>query len=284
MPTLRLCADASESLRRGRPALPGAMSATNFRYQKVSGGEVAYLGSLASDKVLLFIGRSNTRKQSAPLQALLNRLMLEDYVLLWPLNRMQSTSALLVRKSERFVRWIDRAFGPGAVMANTYSKKLIKALILAFYPARWDYVFKRDKEIKKEDQIDFHRQILQSLGGAKLISILSHSAGGIIASHLGDEPNLKSVICFGYPFKHPDKQEEPERTDNLKKIQIPFLVVQGTRDAYGGAEVINRYELSPSIEFEFVGSDHDYEDIPDADWSRVIARIETLLGAAHARS
>lgn len=253
------------------------MVATPFRYQKVKGGEVAYLGSLASEKVLLFIGRSNTRKQSVPLQALLNRLILDDYVLLWPISKPQATSVLLSQKSERFIGRVRRIFGPCEFLGSGYSPKFIKALILAAHPARWDFILTRHREMKTENRIQFYRYILQSLGRKKTISILSHSAGGVIATHLSDEPNLKNIICFGYPFKHPDRPEEPERTDNLKCIKTPFLIIQGTRDEYGGAEVIHRYALSQSIEVEFVDSNHDYEDISVADWSRVVSRIGSLL-------
>ena len=154
---------------------------------------------------------------------------------------------------------------------------MIKAIILAFFPSKWDYFLLREKRSKITDQINFYRRTLQSIGKGKTISILSHSAGGRIASHLTDEPNLARIICFGYPFKHPDKQEEPDRTDNLKIIQKPFLIIQGDQDEYGGMTAISRYELSPCIEFEFITSDHNYEKVSDVDWLRIINRIESFL-------
>lgn len=108
---------------------------------------------------------------------------------------------------------------------------------------------------------------------------MSHSAGGIIASTLADDSNIFGIICFGYPFKHPDKGEERYRTKFLKDIKKPFLVIQGTKDEYGGADVQNRYKLSPYIEFEFVEATHEYENLSGDDWARVAYRIECFLQA-----
>ena len=248
-----------------------------FKSLKIDGGEVAYLGSLANDKALLFIGRSNTQKHSAPLQKLINRLVLENYVLLWPISRSQSIGDFLINKSERITHLVDAICGPSESLVKAGLKKMIKASILVCYPTKWDHFFMRSRSPKIPNKIKFYRQMLQSAGKNKAMSILSHSAGGRIASHLSDEPNLERIICFGYPFKHPNRQEEPERTDSLKRIDKPFLIIQGVQDEYGGTDVISRYDLSPCIEFEFVTTDHNYENISDADWSRIINRIESFL-------
>lgn len=255
----------------------GEMDKEQFKYLDTKDSRIAYLGSMSANKALLFIGRSNTQKNSAPLLALLDRLILDHYVLFWPESRKQSISSFLILKSERIVRSLDRIFGSNECLVKKYSRKIIKALILTFYPSKWDYLFMQNQSTPISSQIKFYRRLIRSLGKDKSISILSHSAGGLIASHLTDEPQLEKIICFGYPFKHPDKGEEIERTANLKVVQKPFLIIQGTKDEYGGNEVVNRYELSPYIEFEFVEAGHDYENLLVTDWSSVIQRIEDFL-------
>ena len=253
------------------------MDTMQFKYLKIPGGQVAYLGSLANDKALLFIGRSNPTMESAPLQTLINRLVLENYVVLCPIDRARSIVNFLNKKSARLVQWIDAICGPNESLIKNYLRKITKAIILAFYPSKWDHFFTRERRLNTAYQSDFYRRVLRSVGKGKAISVLSHSAGGRIACHLSDESNLERLICFGYPFKHPDKQEEPERTDNLKRIQKPFLIIQGAQDEYGGTDVTSRYALSACIGFEFVNSDHNYENISDGDWSRIINRIESFL-------
>lgn len=203
--------------------------------------------------------------------------MLENYVLLWPVDDKRSILDLLGKKRELIVQCLDAILGPNDSLVKTCLRKIGLALVLALYPSRWVDFLMRERRSQLPNQIDFYRGTLRSVGNGKTVSVLSHSAGGRIASHLCDEPNVDRVICFGYPFKHPDKQEEPERTESLKRIQKPFLIIQGTQDEYGGTDVTTRYELSPSIEFEFVNTDHDYEDVSAADWSRIINRIESFL-------
>ena len=135
----------------------------------------------------------------------------------------------------------------------------------------------KERRMKVPSQLDFYRRILRSVLSDKAVSILSHSAGGLIASHLCDEPNVQRVICFGYPFKHPDKPDEPARTDNLRQLQKPFLIIQGDHDDYGGTDVVSRYALAPCIEFEFVSSGHNYESLSDIEWSRIVDRLESFF-------
>lgn len=248
-----------------------------FRYLKVDGGEVAYLGSLSNHKALLFIGRSNPSKESIPLKTLINQLILDKYVVLWPIERTYAIVNFLNVKCERIARWLDDVFGTADSPLKAVLRRIAKASVLLCYPSKWDHFFLRKRRSELAYQIDFYRRAIRTVVGDKAFGVISHSAGGRIASHLCDEQYLAGVICFGYPFKHPDKPEEPERTENLKRIKTPFLIVQGTEDPYGGIDVVERYELSPSIELEFVVSGHNYENISDADWSRIINRIEAFL-------
>ena len=257
------------------------INSMQFKSLKIRGGEAVYLGSLDSNKALVFIGRSSTTKSSAPLQELINRLVHENYLLLWPIDRTHSIVTLLTKKSERFDRWLDIIFGPDESFVKDCLRKFAKSTILAFYPSKWDHFYMRERKLSLPSQIDFYRRTLRSVLRDKAVSILSHSAGGRIAAHLCDEPNVERMICFGYPFRHPEKPEESERTDNLRGIQKPFLIIQGVQDEYGGKDVASRYELSPCIEFEFVASDHNYENMSDVEWSAIVDRIESFLNPLH---
>ena len=253
------------------------MKDAQFKCLKLKGANAAYLGSLASDKVLLFIGRSNTQKNSAPLQELLNRMILDGYLLIWPKSRNQSIGELLTEKNSWALGWLNKILGPNERPIKIWIRRLLKGLILAFHPTKWSYFINWLSTIQIDDQALINKLAIQAIGGNKSIIIMSHSAGGITASSLTDEPNICGIICFGYPFKHPDKDEESYRTKFLKDIQKPFLVIQGTKDEYGGIDIQNRYELSPYIEFEFVEATHEYENLSTKDWARVTHRIEELL-------
>jgi predicted alpha/beta-hydrolase family hydrolase len=163
-------------------------------------------------------------------------------------------------------------------------RRCLKGLILIFHPSKWSYFVNWLSADQANDQAPGIRRAIQAIGKNKSIFIMSHSAGGITALCLSHEINLCGIICFGYPFKHPDKGEESYRTKFLKDIQKPFLIIQGTRDEYGGKDVQNRYVLSPFIELEFVDATHEYENLSADDWARTTLKIENLLQEKHGRS
>lgn len=62
------------------------------------------------------------------------------------------------------------------------------------------------------------------------------SMGGRMATMLAAEPDLHEtvigVVSMGYPL-HPPGKPDQLRVAHLPRIQIPWLVVQGTRDPFG---------------------------------------------------
>lgn len=86
------------------------------------------------------------------------------------------------------------------------------------------------------------------------------SMGGRIASMLADElhtaGHIEGLVCLGYPF-HPPGRPERLRTAHLEPLTTPALIVQGSRDPFGGAEEVPRYPLSKSIRLEWMADgDH----------------------------
>jgi uncharacterized protein len=257
---------------------------SQFKYIALKAATIAYLGPLNSDRVLLFIGRSNTQKNSTPLQELLNKLILDGYLLVWPKDKNQIVSELLSKKSAWAVSHLNRILGPNERPFKVWVRRLLKGLILIPYPSKWSYFVHWYFTSPVEDQFLINRQAIQEIGENKSIYIMSHSAGGITALSLSNEVNICGIICFGYPFKHPEKCEESYRTNYLKDLQKPFLIIQGTRDEYGGKDVQHRYDLSPHIELEFVDATHEYENLSVDDWGRVTHKIKSLLQKTHSRS
>ena len=73
------------------------------------------------------------------------------------------------------------------------------------------------------------------------------SVGGRIASLLLNELHANSVVaagvCLGYPF-HPLGKPEVLRTQHLRDMTAPCLIVQGERDAMGQMNDVAGYDLS----------------------------------------
>ena len=73
------------------------------------------------------------------------------------------------------------------------------------------------------------------------------SMGGRMATHLAaapeswpaDAPPLTGVVVFGYPLQPPGgSTRSPDRVSHLLAIRVPTLIVQGTRDTFGGPDDI----------------------------------------------
>jgi predicted alpha/beta-hydrolase family hydrolase len=83
------------------------------------------------------------------------------------------------------------------------------------------------------------------------LAIGGKSLGGRMASLIADEIGAAGLVCLGYPF-HPPGRPESLRTDHLRSIATPTLIVQGTRDPFGTREEVAGYALSPAIDLCWV--------------------------------
>ena len=105
---------------------------------------------------------------------------------------------------------------------------------------------------------------------ASKLFIGGKSMGGRMATHLGayldkwpavQKPS--GIIAFGYPLSPPRGKRTGDRVAHLKALTVPTLIVQGTRDPFGGPdevkEAISEGNAKPPIEILPVeGGDHSF--------------------------
>ena len=97
--------------------------------------------------------------------------------------------------------------------------------------------------------------------GQKLV-IGGKSMGSRVASMIAQEQftdgKIAGLVCLGYPF-HAPGQTDKMRTTHLEKLTCPTLIVQGDRDPFGKRLDIEPLQLSPAIQFAWIGDgDHDF--------------------------
>ena len=121
------------------------------------------------------------------------------------------------------------------------------------------------------------------------VLLIGRSSGAITATltaSLG-APAICGVVALGYPFRHPERDEEPARTAHLAGLQVPLLILQGARDAYGNAAAAARYPLSAAIRVEELPGVRHRMELPPQRWDRIGARItrfaRPLQAAGHPR-
>jgi uncharacterized protein len=70
-------------------------------------------------------------------------------------------------------------------------------------------------------------------------------------------PAIDGVIVFGYPLKPPGGATTQDRTSHFETLAVPVLIVQGTRDSFGGPDDIRR--AAPKAAVHAVeGGDHSF--------------------------
>jgi predicted alpha/beta-hydrolase family hydrolase len=103
------------------------------------------------------------------------------------------------------------------------------------------------------------RRVIDEHGGGANVCIGGKSMGGRMASLVADEAGARALICFGYPF-HPPGRPEQLRTAHLEHLRTPTLILQGTRDPFGGPEEVASYVLSKAIRIEWLpDGDHSFK-------------------------
>jgi len=91
-------------------------------------------------------------------------------------------------------------------------------------------------------------------GGGGGVWIGGKSMGGRIASLIADEAGVRGLVCLGYPFRPPGAAPAvvEKRTAHLRGLRTPALIVQGTRDPFGGPAEVAGYTLAPGIRVHWI--------------------------------
>jgi uncharacterized protein len=126
----------------------------------------------------------------------------------------------------------------------------------------------------------FRRTVIEAVANpataATHVFIGGKSMGGRIATHLAsaletwhEAPRLSGVVAFGYPLTPPGGARKQDRVSHLLRLTVPTLIVQGTRDSFGGpddvAAAIAGAAPAPPIEILRVeGGDHSFAVLKSA--------------------
>ena len=105
----------------------------------------------------------------------------------------------------------------------------------------------------------------------------THLAAAAADTWPAEAPPLRGVIVFGYPLNPPGgpSKRSPDRVSHLARIAVPMLVVQGTRDTFGGPDAIQAAMPKAQVH-ALTGADHSPASRFDQDvWDRVAAFVSS---------
>lgn len=127
--------------------------------------------------------------------------------------------------------------------------------------------------------LDAWRAVLAEMDPARTV-IGGKSLGGRMASMIADEARVLGLLCLGYPF-HPPGAPEKTRIRHLHDLRTPALILQGTRDSFGGRGEVEAYGLSPAIHIHWLeDGDHGFKPRRSSGRTEAQALGEALEAAA----
>lgn len=179
-------------------------------------------------------------------------------------------------------RTLVLAHGAGAPVDSPFLETIAKGIAAAgFRVARFEFPYMRARreEGKKRPPdrgpvlSESWKKAIRALAGTEGpggLVIGGKSLGGRIASMVADEAAVAGLVCLGYPF-HPPGRPDKLRVAHLAGLRTPGLIVQGTRDPFGGRDEVLRYSLSKTLRVVFL-EDGDHSFKPRASSGRTEAQ------------
>lgn len=174
-------------------------------------------------------------------------------------TRTADTPALVARHyppaTSNTMTLLVLAHGAGAGQSSPFMRRYADALSargIAVVTFDFPYVTAGrrapDRAARLEDAfMDAVRGAVAAMGPvAHRVFVGGKSMGGRIATHLAarpeawppDLPPLSGVVALGYPLTPPGGRRAGDRVSHLRALSCPTLIVQGTRDAFGGPDAI----------------------------------------------
>lgn len=231
------------------------------------GGRLQVHGSLSAGRLLVILSRD---------QAVLDDRLVEHLV-----DELAGLDLAIVRY-EPAVAVTTRLIEPLFVhRLPVFPRRVLKALFLFWHPTHWRHFSPRYRE--ERNSLAYRTQslleLVRWLGAEKEIMLLARSAGGRVASRVADQAGISRLICLGYLFENPKEGPDPERYLHLGNLRTPLLILQGTRDVYGGHKTAGKYPLAGSARLEWIDTDHGFS-VTGAEWSRMTRLIREFIGSA----
>jgi predicted alpha/beta-hydrolase family hydrolase len=201
--------------------------------------------------------------------------------------RLQSNRTTLVDGPADAALTVILAHGAGAPMDSPFLERAAAALAERGWRVRrfeFPYMAERRKSGRKRppDRTatlleSFRRQIAEEKD--RRLVLAGKSMGGRMASLLAGEAKAAGWLCFGYPF-HPPGRPEKTRTEHLAALSVPSLILQGTRDPFGGREEVAGYGLAPAIRLHWIeDGNHDLAPRKSSGRSQEAAFAEAIEAA-----
>jgi predicted alpha/beta-hydrolase family hydrolase len=203
-----------------------------------------------------------------------------------------SAPELLFDGPERAALTIALAHGAGAPMDTPFMTAFADGLAKRGHRvARFEFPYmaaRRTQGRKKPPDrapvlLAVWRAVIAAVGRERIV-VGGKSMGGRMASMVAADLEtegtpVRGVVVLGYPF-HPPGKPERLRTEHLRTIRTPALILQGERDPFGTRSEVAGYGLSKTVRIEWLADgDHGFKPRKSSgrseaqNWDEAIAAI-----------
>ncbi|WP_353348235.1 alpha/beta family hydrolase [Oceaniserpentilla sp. 4NH20-0058] len=160
------------------------------------------------------------------------------------------------------------AHGAGAPMDSEFMETVTQGLVkLGVKVVRFEFPYMQERRVngkkrppnRQPELIAEFKSVVAQVNGTCVL--MGKSLGARMASILASETtcpkHVLGVVAFGYPF-HPIGKPETLRIAHLPDIQVPMLVLQGTRDKLGAKEYVAELNIGKKVQVRWLeDGDHD---------------------------
>ena len=166
---------------------------------------------------------------------------------------------------------LTMAHGAGAGMVHPFMEELATSLSEAgIATLRFNFPFmEKPKKGPPDRPLVAHKTIEAVIAKARKLSpalslfVSGKSFGGRMTSQYiaeSQETGIKGIVFFGFPLHAPGKPSI-ERADHLKKIKVPMLFLQGSRDEFADFDLITKVtdSLKKAKLVRIEGANHSYK-------------------------
>jgi predicted alpha/beta-hydrolase family hydrolase len=165
---------------------------------------------------------------------------------------------------------LSLAHGAGAGMNHSFMETLASRLAeKGIATLRFNFPFMENDKKRPDTPAVAHQTIRAAAAKAQELFpqlplfVAGKSFGGRMSSqYLSANPGdtIYGIIFYGFPL-HPAGKPSTERADHLKKIKLPMLFLQGTKDALATLELIEAVckPLRKAKLVKLEGADHSFK-------------------------
>lgn len=160
------------------------------------------------------------------------------------------------------------AHGAGAGHHNDFLIQLSAAISeqrkQSVLPVTFSYMKEQEHSLKKRPPPRFVTLVPEYrhyIKHEEACVVAGKSMGGRVATQLSHLPMVKAIVCFGFPF-YPAGKPEKNRLSFLSDLNVPCLIIQGTRDQLGGYDWVSQQDIPENVDVVWIeGADHDFKTL-----------------------